>query len=212
MSYSKKNKKWSPRDVILMSWLVIAILAVIVGVIIGVVIVNVKTPETLIYGQYDGKIYTGELPRTWEVNDKEFTPMDVPLDADLQEFIFYLSAAYEIDPTLVMAVIKTESNFDPNAVGRTNDYGLMQINRINHQWLHDELGVTNFLDPYDNVKSGMFILRKLFEKYEDPAKVLMAYNMGEGGAARLWKQGVYETNYTKTVFANQRDMAGECDG
>ena len=49
----------------------------------------------------------------------------------------------------------------------------------------------------------MFILRKLFEKYEDPELVLMAYNMGEDGAKTLWEQGIFETNYTKSVLSIQ---------
>lgn len=42
----------------------------------------------------------------------------------------------------------------------------------------------------------------LFEKYEDPEKVLMAYNMGETGAKRLWDKGIYETDYTNKVIKN----------
>jgi hypothetical protein len=44
------------------------------------------------------------------------------------------------------------------------------------------------------------MLRRLFEKYEDPAKVLMAYNMGEGGAGKLWKKGVFESNYSRKIM------------
>ena len=57
----------------------------------------------------------------------------------------------------------------------------------------------------------MFILRKLFEKYETPAKVLMAYNMGEGGASRLWKQGIFEINYSKSVLQIQQEMNAELE-
>lgn len=37
----------------------------------------------------------------------------------------------------------------------------------------------------------------------------MAYNMGEGGAARLWKNGIYETQYTKGVLIKQEKFEKE---
>lgn len=52
----------------------------------------------------------------------------------------------------------------------------------------------------------MFILRKLFEKYEAPEKVLMAYNLGESGAKALWDKGVFETNYSKSVQRIQSEL------
>ena len=91
-----------------------------------------------------------------------------------------------MDFTFVMAIIQQESGYQPDAVSNTDDYGLMQINKVNHGYITDEIGVTNYLDPYENVRAGMFILRKLFEKYETPEKVLMAYNLGESGAKALW--------------------------
>ena len=93
----------------------------------------------------------------------------------------------------------------------TNDYGLMQINEVNHQYLKEQLEIADFLNPYDNIRAGMFILRKLFEKYETPAKVLMAYNMGEGGASYLWRQGIFEINYSKSVLQIQQEMNAELE-
>ena len=45
------------------------------------------------------------------------------------------------------------------------------------------------------------ILRGLFEKYEDPALVCMAYNLGEYGASVLWDKGIYETSYSRNVLS-----------
>ena len=110
-----------------------------------------------------------------------------------------------------MALIQHETNFEAGAISSTDDYGLMQINSVNHTYLAEELGITDFLDPYENVKAGMFILRKLFEKYDTPEKVLMAYNMGETGAARLWEQGIFEVNYSKEVLQKQAEYAAEIE-
>ena len=161
------------------------------------------------FGSYDGRVFNGEISLDWGVGDYDFTPMDVPLDADIQEFIFYLCKGYNIDFTFVMALIQQESSFNPNAVSGTGDYGLMQINKCNHETLTNALGITDFLDPYQNVRGGMYILRTLFEKYETPAKVLMAYNMGENGASKLWVQGVYETAYSRSVLDKQHGLEDE---
>ena len=128
-----------------------------------------------------------------------FIPLDVPMEEDMQEFVYLMSNAYDVDFSFVMALIEHESSFSAKVVSETDDHGLMQVNSINHTWLTENLGVTDFLDPYQNVKSGIFILSKLFDKYEEPAKVLMAYNMGERGASRAWENGIFETTYSKEI-------------
>ena len=88
----------------------------------------------------------------------------------------------------------------------------MQINQINHQWLTDTLGVTDFTDPYQNIRAGVFVLRKLFERYQDTNMVLMSYNMGEDGAARLWEKGIYSTDYTEKILNYQTQFNEQLGG
>ncbi len=216
----KSIKKTSIAKRILISWLIVAIIFSLVGFLIGSITSHgsdkATEPEAeteteiLIYGQYDGRIFNGEMSMDWG-GDLNFVPLDVPMDEDLQEFIFYLSAGYNIDFTLVMAMIQQESGFQADVISGSNDYGLMQINKINHPYITETLGITDFLEPYNNVRSGMFILRKLFEKYETPEKALMAYNMGETGASRLWEQGIFETNYSKKVLQYQQQFIEELE-
>lgn len=130
-----------------------------------------------------------------------YIPLDVPLDADIQEFIYCLSYDYSIDFPFVMAVIEHESTFKSGVISKTNDYGLMQINIGNHEWLSKTLGIADFTDPYENVRAGLYILKNLFEKYDDPTMVLMAYNMGETGASKLWNNGIYSTTYSQEILA-----------
>jgi soluble lytic murein transglycosylase-like protein len=99
-----------------------------------------------------------------------------------------------------MALIHQESTFNPDIISNTNDYGLMQINKVNHEWLTEKLGVTNYLNPYENIIAGMHILEDLFNKYENHSKVLMAYNMGEYGASNLWEQGIFQTQYSNKIL------------
>ena len=218
MNYSKNIKKESIANRVLISWGIVALIFVLIGFAVGSAInkpkieaPTIETPEILIYGQYEGRIFQGDLPQSWTGKNLNFVPLDVPMDTRLQEYVFYLSEAYDIDFTFVMALIQHETNFEAGAISSTDDYGLMQINSINHTYLAEELGITDFLDPYENVKAGMFILRKLFEKYEIPEKVLMAYNLGETGAARLWEQGIFEVNYSKEILQKQAEYAAEIE-
>lgn len=157
--------------------------------------------ESPSYGTIDNNIFINEIPLDWSSGQEaDFVALDVPMDEEMQEFIYYLSSGYNIEFPFVMALIDQESSFQSNAVSGTDDVGLMQINKVNHEWLTETLGVTDFTDPYQNARCGIFILRKLFEKYEDPSKVLMAYNMGEGGASKLWEKGVFESGYSKNIM------------
>lgn len=219
MNYSRNIKKASIGKRVLISWAVVAIIFSLIGFGIAAICSrggSLEQPEpetqkeTLIFGKPDGKIFEGEMPGEW-AGGLKFVPLDVPMDEDLQEFIFYLSVAYEMDFTFVMALIQQESGFRSDVVSATNDYGLMQINEVNHSYLKEQLEITDFLNPYDNIRAGMFILRKLFEKYGMPEKVLMAYNMGEEGAASLWEQGIFEINYSKSVLRIQQDFNDELE-
>lgn len=222
MNYSKRITKAAIRKRLVISWVLVGLTFLVIGFGSGwgckaVLAGRDAEPETaaepekevLIYGRYDGIILEGEVPEL--KGGGEFVPLDVPISEDLQEFIFYLSEGYEIDFTFVMALIQQESSFRADVISNTNDYGLMQVNERNHALITEALGITDFLEPYNNIRSGMFILRKLFEKYETPEKVLMAYNLGEAGATRLWEQGVFEINYSKSVFQKQQEFNEEIE-
>lgn len=61
-------------------------------------------------------------------------------------------------------------------------------------------------------RAGLYILRGLFEKYNDSSKVVMAYKMGEYGASVLWDKGVYETTASQRVLAQADKFAAERNG
>ena len=221
MNYSKSIRKKSIAKRILISWCIVAAIFFILGGIVGGIIgstANKPQPEHItndaepqeteipVYGTYDGRHFEREISIDWSSGDLDFTPLDVPLDADLQEFIFYLCEGYNIDFTFVMGQIQQESSFQVDAIGKTGDYGLMQINQKNFPALSAALWFDDFLDPYNNVRAGILMDRQLFEKYDDPHRVLMAYNMGEYGASVLWEQGVFESNYSRKVLQNQANL------
>ena len=123
------------------------------------------------------------------------------IETEYEEIIIGIAQEYGIPSTLIKAIIKTESDFNALAVSETDDYGLMQINACNISWLEDELGITDLFDPAQNIESGVYILSGYLNQYS-LADALMAYNCGESGAKRLWRQGIHSTRYTKEVFKN----------
>ena len=182
----------------------ITITALVVGIALGVclstllnkvfAVEEVKTPEPIVI--VESQVI--EEPAQVEGEPKYY---DCPLDNDLQDYIRELCVQNNLPMSLVIAIIENESSFVADVISPDGgDYGLMQINKINHKWLSEKYGITNFLNPYQNVLCGINILADQCNKYGDYHKALMAYNMGAGGANRLWKQGIYTSKYSEKVM------------
>ena len=126
--------------------------------------------------------------------------LDIPLSYDLQHYIYELSWEYDIDPILVMAIIKKESKFDPHTVGDSgNAIGLMQIQRRWHNERICLLKCNDMYDPYQNILVGMDYLAELFEGDMTTEWVLMAYNGGRTWANKHATVG-YTTKYARDVL------------
>ncbi len=117
---------------------------------------------------------------------------------DLQEIMWKTCQEYGVPFSLGIAMAEVESHFDADVVSSTADYGLMQINKSNHEWLR-EMG----FDPmtYEgNIGAGIYLISKYINTYGDTELALMAYNCGPNGARNLWNSGIYETDYTRKVM------------
>lgn len=133
---------------------------------------------------------------------------DVPLDKDLQKHIITVSESYNIEPSIIFAMIERESRFKPNVIGDNGrSYGLMQIQQRWHQDRMKRLGVTDLLDPYQNVLVGIDYLAELFSMNEDVEWVLMAYNGGLAYANKLTGSGKVSA-YATGVLEAAREMRG----
>lgn len=134
------------------------------------------------------------------------TYFDVPLDEDLQDYIFLLCRDHNIKPELVISMIKKESNFNSSSIGDNgNSYGLMQIQPRWNQSRMESLGCTDLLDPYQNITVGIDLLSELFDTGKSVEWVLMAYNGGTSYANRKEKSGEI-SNYAYTVLNNSEKI------
>ena len=77
---------------------------------------------------------------------------------------------YSIDPAFLYGMIRTESNFNPDAESSAGARGLMQIMPATFDWY----------DPQVNVEYGVYFLSILWEEYDDETVILSAYNAGMG--------------------------------
>ena len=112
-----------------------------------------------------------------------------------------ISTNHGVDPALVRAVIKTESNFNRWAVSNKGARGLMQLIPETGA----RYGVRDFFDPQQNVEGGVQYLKFLLEKFNGNLDLsLAAYNAGENLVERLGRipQIAETTNYVRKVRAN----------
>lgn len=121
------------------------------------------------------------------------------LDYDLQMTMQACCEKYGVPYALALAVADVESRFDPTATSGTNDYGLMQINQVNHGWLLEQ-GIDP-MTPEGNIEAGVLFLSDYLTAYGDPEMAVMAYNCGPGGAQKLWAAGTYHTEHSQKVMA-----------
>lgn len=127
-------------------------------------------------------------------------PLPANAPAPIVNFVKLIAPDYQLAPQLVLAIINTESGFNPNAVSPKNAQGLMQL-------IPDTAArfkVRNLMDPAQNIRGGMAYLRWLMAYFEgDVMLVAAAYNAGEGAVDRYRGVPPYaETrDYVRRVLA-----------
>lgn len=100
---------------------------------------------------------------------------------EIAKIIWQVATRHELDPALLQAVIRVESNFNPMAVSPKGALGLMQLMPDTAASLH----VGNPFDPVENIRAGAKQLRYLLNRFqEDLELALAAYHAGEARVSR----------------------------
>lgn len=115
-----------------------------------------------------------------DLSSTSFDFSGLNIDETIQEAIKMASEKYGIDESLITAVIKQESNFNPEAVSSAGAMGLMQLMPATAE----SLGVTNAFDIVQNVNGGTEYLKKQLDRFEDTELALAAYNAGPGNVEK----------------------------
>jgi soluble lytic murein transglycosylase len=106
----------------------------------------------------------------------------VKYEADILES----AVEFGVDPNLVLAVIKTESNFDPAAVSSAGALGIMQITPETFEWLQQRLNHSISLNqkalftPGTNIRYGTYFISLLKSEFATDETVICAYHAGRG--------------------------------
>lgn len=90
---------------------------------------------------------------------------------------------YEIDASLILAVIQVESEFSPMAVSGKGAIGLMQVMPATGEYLAERLGISirgknELHDPFLNVRLGIYYLSLLVDRFDNIEDALFAYYYG----------------------------------
>jgi hypothetical protein len=148
-----------------------------------------------------------------DIDAVEFPYYDsIPLSEEVQKYIYETAEEYSISYTLVLAIAKVESNYDPTAIGQGRDMGLYQINSSNTlDWVVDMADIEDFEwdNPKHNARAAInylswlreYWLNKGYSEEDTFNLVVTSYNWGYGAVTRhIEKHGYVESVYAEKVF------------
>ena len=121
---------------------------------------------------------------------------------ELVEYIFNIANEFDMDPLLIIALIKIESDFVEHAVSSVGAYGTSQISRIANIDVNIELNRHN---TYDNILISILFLKKLLVRFNgDLVTTLRYYNGGNIYDSRRYSKKTQR--YARNIFKERNKL------
>jgi len=133
-------------------------------------------------------------------NERPAEKAEAVLHRDYSGYVHRAATKYDLEPDLIKAVIKTESNGNHKAVSRKGAMGLMQLMPSTAS----DMNVSNPFNPEENIEGGVRYLKHLLERFDGNLTLaLAAYNSGPRTVEKYGSvPPILETReYVKKVFS-----------
>lgn len=154
----------------------------------------------------------------WKIWNSDAVQMRFVYMWDYQQDIITYSQKNNIDPFLVAAIIKNESNFKHKAVSGVGAVGLMQIMPETGRWIAEQMGLEKYKDSdlyltKTNIRMGCWYVGELDHEFkQNMTLVMIAYNAGRG-QTREWMQEngwTYDFNDVQAIpYADTREYVAK---
>lgn len=140
---------------------------------------------------------------------------DTPLNFKESLILLTYAEKFNVQPSLILALIKKESNFNGELVGTHRDRGFMQIIPSTEKWLANsfgkELGLqydpSLIFTPEYNLGLGIRYIAELLGENKDPHRALSEYNRGASKLAAYYAVNkTYETGYSKLIVSQEKQF------
>jgi len=164
-----------------MKWTLKLIFLLVISACLGPV--DVRGADLFYYKDAQGALHFTNVP-----DDSRYRSVDTlkleksrkkPLSAGFSDFRNYIENAarkYEIDPLLIRALIKVESDYDPFAISNSGAQGLMQLMPGTSR----QLAVTDPFNPEENIDGGARYFKRLLSLFDGQLiPSIAAYHAGE---------------------------------
>lgn len=153
------------------------------GKAVALVLLVLTLAATVLFACFQDRINRWEYPLKYE------------------EYVTYYADKYSIDPLILYAFIRTESNFNPQAESSAGARGLMQITEVTFDWIKSKIAPTEDLtfdslyDPETNIRFGCYFVSYCLLRYQDDlATAAAAYHSGWGTVDELLAQAEYSAD------------------
>ena len=171
----------------------------ILASVLWVLLVSTSTSRADIYSytDKDGVVHFSNVPTEtgWKliIKEKRFDPRSIKY----HPLISKISKKYKVDNSLIKAIIRAESNFNPKAVSKVGARGLMQL----MPETAEELNVNDSFNPKENIEGGVKYFKYLLDRFKGELPLaIAAYHAGESTVRKY--NGIPPYSSTKKYVKN----------